>query len=1019
MVEKASSIIIKLDSNGRIVFINSFAQDIFGYTSIELMGRFAIGSIIQKGNTSFREFAQIIDELFQNPEKHAFSETEVVCKYGEIKWVSWTYKVLIEDKNTNLLEILCIGTEITQKKKAELALLESEKKYRLLYESLIDGYVKVDMGGRIIDCNHAYEEMTGYSKEELFKLTYVDLTPSRWHDFEKSLLNEDFFSTGYTQLYEKECIKKNGEIIAVEHRTHLFTDEKLDAIGMWAIVRDISHRKKVEKELVDKEERLSSLFRVIPAGIGVVVNRSITEANDKLCFITGYSKEELLNKDDRLLYPTNEDYDFVGNEKYSQLLAKGNANVETKWKKKEGEIIDVLLNFSPFNPNNHEDGITFTAIDITERKINELGLQKEASFLNSIIENNPLSIMVIDKEGHYVKSNNTYKNVFKPLPPPEYSVFTDPLLIKLGYSTLLQDLREGKVVFFPEICYNTHDIDFSYPDNPVWIKTVAFPIAGSAEEIENYILIHEDITINKNAQLALAQSDIKFKSIIDLAADAILVGNEKGIIIEANQKAFEITGFEKDELIGKNISSLFSQKVIDANPLRYDLLKDGKVVRNARTFTRKDGSEVVIEMNTRMMPDGTYTAFIRDISERINSERAIRISQEIHKNLVMNSSMGMHFYDLIDNKLVFSGYNPAANDILNFDHIYFMGKTIEEAFPDLIGTEIPTRYRDAALNGTPWMTEQIAYKDKRIEGAFEVRAFQTSPNKMVAVFMDITERKKTEAALIINETLLKNQNAEYQALNTELNESNQHIRDINDKLVKATEKAQESDKLKSAFLANMSHEIRTPMNGIIGFSELLQRSEVSKLEQKRYIEIIVKSSNQLLSIINDIIDISKIEAGQVTVNHSEVNLGQVVSEIHTLYGPMANKNNVSLILSIPQDLKSLTINSDITKIRQVLGNLVNNAIKFTNNGNVEMGYSTQNGFAEFYVKDDGIGIDPENHTIIFDRFRQVEGANHSSITGTGLGLAISKSLVELLGGKIWVESTKGNGATFYFTLPLE
>lgn len=641
LVEKASSAIVKLDSGGRIVFINAFAQDLLGYRADEVIGKFAIGTILLKKSDSFKRFAQIIDDLFQNPEQHATYETEVVCRNGEIKWVSWTYKVIVEDKNSNLLEILCIGTDITQKKKAELALLESEKKYRLLYEELMDGFVIADLEGRIIDCNRAFQEMTGYSKEELLKLTNNDITPKRWHEFEQSLINEHFFKTGYTQLYEKEYTHKTGKLISIEVRTHLSTDEYSKGIGMWAIIRDISERKRFENELVKSEE--------------------------------------------------------------------------------------------------------------------------------------------------------------------------------------------------------------------------------------------------------------KYRTIIELAADTILLGDSKGDLIGANQKATELTGYSIDELMGRNISTLFSSPVLANHPLRFDLLKAGEVLVNERVICRKDGREVTVEMNSKKMPHNTYISIIRDITERIKTENILRESEQ----------------------------------------------------------------------------------------------------------------------------LLRKQNSEYLALNESLNESNLRIREINDKLIKATEKAQEGDRLKTAFLANMSHEIRTPMNGIIGFSELLQRPGTTRAEQKKYVGIIMQSGMQLLSIINDIIDISKIEAGQVSLNRSSINIEQAITNVYNLNSELAKNKKNTLILSLPKDSNPVIIHSDKTKIEQVLGNLVSNAMKFTEKGKIEVGYTTNGRFIQLFVKDNGIGIDPENHSLIFERFRQVEGANSSSVAGTGLGLAISKSLVELMGGSIWVESTKGNGAKFYFTLPLE
>lgn len=639
LVENASSIIIKLDSFGRINFMNTYAQQLSGYSLNELKGKHAIGAIIQKENSSFKVFAQTIENLLYNPNEHALTETEIVCKYGEIKWVSWTYKVIKNEDLSDSIEILCIGTEISQKKKTEIALLESERKYRQLYESLLDGYAKVDMGGRIIDCNQAYQEMTGYSKEELFKLTYNDITPSKWHDYEKSIINEDFFIKGYTPIYEKEYIRKDGNIITVELRTYLYSDNENKAIGMWAMVRDITERKRIENELIKSEE--------------------------------------------------------------------------------------------------------------------------------------------------------------------------------------------------------------------------------------------------------------KYRSIIELAADTILLGDSNGNIIGANLKAVELTGYTIDELMGKNISSLFTKEILDKKPLQYEALKQGKVIISERIIVRKDDKEVPVEMNSKLMPQNTYISMIRDITERINNEKILRESEQ----------------------------------------------------------------------------------------------------------------------------QLRKQNAEYIALNEDLNKSNERIREINDVLIRTTEKAQESDRLKSAFLANMSHEIRTPMNGIIGFSDLLLQENLKKEDQKRYVEIIIRSSKQLLSIINDIIDISKIEAGQVTIYKKSFNLDAVITDTFNLYLEEAKRKNNKLKISIPNSSSSLVLNTDATKLTQVVGNLVNNAIKFTQDGNIEIGYTQKDSIVEIFVKDTGIGIDPANHALIFERFRQVDGVSTSSIAGTGLGLAISKSLVELMGGKIWVESAKGEGAKFFFTIP--
>lgn len=236
-------------------------------------------------------------------------------------------------------------------------------------------------------------------------------------------------------------------------------------------------------------------------------------------------------------------------------------------------------------------------------------------------------------------------------------------------------------------------------------------------------------------------------------------------------------------------------------------------------------------------------------------------------------------------------------------------------------------------------------------------------------------------------------------------------------LMKAKEKAEESDRLKSAFLANMSHEIRTPMNGILGFAELLKEPKLTGEEQKEYIRIIEKSGARMLNIINDIINISKVESGQMPVYLSIVNVNDQIEFIHNFFKPEAEQKGVKLLYKIPSPTMECNIETDREKVYAVLTNLVKNAIKFTWDGSIELGYERKDGHLEFYVKDTGNGIHQEQKELIFERFRQGSESLTRNYEGAGLGLSISKAYVEMLGGRIWVESEIGKGAQFYFTLP--
>jgi len=250
-----------------------------------------------------------------------------------------------------------------------------------------------------------------------------------------------------------------------------------------------------------------------------------------------------------------------------------------------------------------------------------------------------------------------------------------------------------------------------------------------------------------------------------------------------------------------------------------------------------------------------------------------------------------------------------------------------------------------------------------------------------------------------------------------LKESFQLIRKMNEDLIFVNAKAEESEKLKTAFLSNISHEIRTPLNAIIGFSQLLLEPNMSVEDFERNIAIVKVSSQQLLSIINDIIDISKIETGQFQLTSELVNVNNVMTELFELYIPKAENKKIRLRLSGLQSDVHTHVKTDGERLKQVVNSLLNNAIKFTQNGEIDFGFQQKEHFVEFYIKDSGIGITKENHKLIFNHFRQVDAKNHEIIGGNGLGLSIAKALVEKMGGTISVSSELAKGSTFIFTIP--
>jgi len=279
-------------------------------------------------------------------------------------------------------------------------------------------------------------------------------------------------------------------------------------------------------------------------------------------------------------------------------------------------------------------------------------------------------------------------------------------------------------------------------------------------------------------------------------------------------------------------------------------------------------------------------------------------------------------------------------------------------------------------------------------------------------------KEKNEEYEALNEELTE-KNTEYEVINTELKEANSKILSINKDLHFAKEKALESDKLKSAFLANMSHEIRTPMNGIIGFTKILKNPQLTTENRNRYTGIVENSGKQLLNIVNDIIDISKIEAGQINLREERFSLSKLIDDLALIYKPLASAKNIDFLVSKDLGINEVLIISDKVKIRQIIENLISNALKFTKSGYIKLSCKLVNENIEFCIEDTGIGINNDLQNVIFDRFRQAETELSSEYGGTGLGLSISKGYIEKLGGKIWIDSEIDKGSVFFFQIPFK
>ena len=481
--------------------------------------------------------------------------------------------------------------------------------------------------------------------------------------------------------------------------------------------------------------------------------------------------------------------------------------------------------------------------------------------------------------------------------------------------------------------------------------------------------------------------------------------------VRFNKAGEELLGYSSDELIGKNDYDFFPKEEADLFTS-----KDREVINSKKLHSIKE-ENISTHKGDRVLSTKKLTicdsfgkpkyllGISEDITERKKYESELKENEERFKAL-SNATFEAIF---ISEKGICIEANKAAIEMFGYNHHELIG-----IFgTDVIAEESKEIVKQNMLRGFEEPYEAIAIRKdgSKFSAMFHGRMFEYKGRDVrITAIRDITLQKQNEIALKENEQLLKQQN-------DELVSNYLLMQSINQELEEAKEKAEESDRLKSAFLANMSHEIRTPMNGIVGFSQLMRTKKLTEDQQMKFIKIINNSSMQLLRIVNDIIDVSKIEIGKVDLNYQESNINFLLNELFAFYKPVAGRKNIKLSLQKGLNDEQSLISTDQVKVRQVLDNIISNAVKFTKDGFINFGYKHKDNNLEFYIQDSGIGIPEEQQNIVFDRFMQADSQLSETHSGTGLGLSISKSYIELLGGKIWLESESEKGTTFYFTIP--
>jgi PAS domain S-box-containing protein len=849
-------------------------------------------------------------------------------------------------------------------------LQESEERFRRLTENAQDMIYRFELfpQRRCTYMSPASLQITGYAPEEYYadpELALKYVHPDDHDRLERMILDEASVRQSLTLRY----IRKDGQLIWKEQRNIPVFNKQGQLVAIEGIARDVTRQKLVEEKLLLSDRVFNyavDMFCIAGFdGFFKVLNPAWERT-------LGWTIEELMSRPFlEFVHPE----DRAGTKETSEKIFAGQTVVgfDNRYLCKDGSV--KWLSWSA-HPVLDEQIVIAACRDVTEHKQTLEHLRESEEKYRSFVENSLDAILLTIPNGEILSAN-----------PAACSLFgmTEEEIIRSGRNGLVdtsdprltglveQRRKYGRVQ--GELCFKQKDGSRIECE----ITSAIFRDQTGAERTS---MIIRDITERKAQEEALRESEEKFRTLFhNHSAAKMMIDAENGSIVEVNRAACDLYGWGENEFANMKVTD------IDIMPApvvmqRLEEIMTNDYVNKELKHCKADGTVFDVELFGSPVSIGGKNflhSIVHDISEKKGHERQLRLL----KRAVEQSPVTLMITDT-DGRIEY--VNPTFTRVTGYAFEEVKGRNPRFLKSGHHSNQFYKELWETILAGKDWVGEirnkkkdgTLYWVDAVISPIFNSQGEMTH---FVTVREDITEKKKLIEDLII-----------------------------------AKEKAEESDRLKSSFLANMSHEIRTPMNGIIGFLELLRDADMDAAVRDEYLQVVRSSGDRLMSTLNDIIEISKIEAGHIELKESVFDVNKMLAYFCDFFRPEAEKKGLSISL-VNQLPDGISIKSDKNKLESILANLIKNALKFTAVGFVEIGVQKEDEELVFYVKDSGSGIAAEHHEAIFDRFTQAEQSLTRAYEGSGLGLSICMAYTDLLNGRIWLESEVAKGSTFYVAIP--